>query len=583
MPASVFPRASRILTGLAGLASALIVGAQPSASAAQPAPAAAAVEVLPEVDLTGRILFQIIAAEVALQRGEAGAAFKTYMNVARDTRDPRLAKRAAEIALAARAGQEAIDAVSLWRELSPQSNEAAEALASLDLGMGRYDDAFPIIAELLARSERPGELIARTQRQLTRTPEPQRAFDLIERLSRPYMKDVQVRLALAAAAASAGQKERAASEARAARELAPDSPQTVLAVAQYVYGDDRAGADRLLSEFLAKHPQANEVRLTYARLLVAEERFEQAREQFSLLLKESPRNPELVYALGVLSAQGKLYGEARSYFMRYLSLIEEEQYANRDPDGAYLNLAQIAEEEKKPEEALAWLAKVDDGNQYLQARVREAFVLAKLKRIDEARQGLQNARASSQEERTQLVLAEAQVLREVGRGEESLAVLEAALAQNPSDTSLLYDAAMAAERLDRVTRMEELLRKLIEVKPENAHAYNALGYSLADRNLRLPEARSLIETALKLAPNDAFILDSMGWVLFRQGNLAQARAYLERAYQLRPEAEVAIHLAEVLWAQGDRDAARKLLREVGAKEPDNALLKSTLARLGVRL
>lgn len=583
MPASVFPRASRILTGLAGLTSALIVGAQALPSSAQTAPPATAVEALPEVDLTGRILFQIIAAEVALQRGEPGAAFKTYMNVARDTRDPRLAKRAAEIALAARAGQEAIEAVSLWRELAPQSNEAAEALASLDLGLGRYDEAFPIIAELLSRSDRPGELIARTQRQLARAPEPQRAFDLIERLSRPYMKDAQVRLALAAAAATAGDKGRAATEARAALELAPDSPQTILAVAQYVYGDDRAGAELLLSDFLAKHPQANEVRLTYARLLVAEERFGQAREQFSLLLKESPRNPDLVYALGVLSAQGKLYGEARNYFMRYLSLIQEEQYANRDPDGAYFNLAQIAEDEKKPEEALAWLAKVDDGNQYLQARVREAFVLAKLKRVDEARQRLQEARTSSQEERTQLVLAEAQLLREAGRGEESLAVLESALTQTPNDTSLLYDAAMAAERLDRVSRMEELLRQLIQAKPENAHAYNALGYSLADRNLRLPEARSLIETALKLAPNDAFILDSMGWVLFRQGDLTQARAYLERAYQLRPEAEVAIHLAEVLWAQGDRDAARKLLREVRTKEPDNELLNSTVARLGVRL
>lgn len=585
MPASQLPRAHRIVSALvaAGIVGALIVGGGLAPAAAQDRPAPASSDPIPDVDLSGRILFQIMAAEVALQRGEPGAAFKTYMNVARETSDPRLAKRAAEIALGARAGNEAVEAVELWRTLAPQSNDAAEALASLDLSLGRYDEAFPIAAELLTRSDQPADLITRTQRQLQRAPDQAKAFAFLERLSQPYLKNADVRLALAAGAHAADQGERAAAEARAALELAPDSSRAVLAAAQFVYGNDHKGANQLLANFLKTHEKAAEVRLAYARLLVVDGNFDEARRQFSVLLKDAPNNPDLVYALGVLSAQGKLYSEARAYFTRFLALIEEAPDARQDPDGAYLNLAQIAEEEKKYDEALAWLAKVDEGNQYVQARVREAFLLAKTGRLEDGRKRLQTASASSTEDRSQLTLAEAQLLREANRTADALAVLEAALVANPDDPSLLYDAAMAAEKLDRVARMEELLRRLIQTKPDSAHAYNALGYSLADRNLRLAEARDLVEHALKLSPNDAFILDSMGWVYFRLGDLDQARDYLERAHKLRPEPEVTIHLAEVLWAQGQHDAARQLLRDVKAKEPDNELLKSTTARLKLKL
>lgn len=588
MPVSLLKRSIAPALAASGLMGALIVGgaatAQPAPTRPGEPPAVQVGDALPEIELSGRILFQIMAAEVALQRGETGAAFKTYLNVAQETRDPRMARRATEIALAARAGKEALEAVELWRELAPRSLEAAEALASIDLGLGRYDEAFPVIAELLSRSERPAEVIARTQAQLARAADQARAFALLERLARPYPKDAEARLALAVGAFAAGLKERAASEARAASELAPDSPRAALAAAQFIHGADPRAAGALLADFLRRHPKAIELRLAYARLLVVTERFDEARQQFVILQQDAPRSPELLYALGVLSAQGKLYAEASAQFMAYLALIEQtEDGRQRDPDGAYLNLAQIAEEEKRYDEALGWLAKIDAGDQVIGARVREAFILARTQRLDEARRRLREVQTGNAEERSQLVLAEAQLLREARREEEALAVLDAALAQSPDDPGLLYDAAMAAERLDRVVRMEELLRRLIKLRPESAHAYNALGYSLADRKQRLPEARALIEQALNISPNDAFILDSMGWVLYRQGDLAGARQYLERAHQMRPEAEVSIHLAEVLWAQGDHEAARRLLRQVKAAEPGNQLLKSTLARLKLAL
>jgi tetratricopeptide (TPR) repeat protein len=286
--------------------------------------------------------------------------------------------------------------------------------------------------------------------------------------------------------------------------------------------------------------------------------------------------------MALLSLQGKLPADARAYLQQYLQLIGESEGARR-AEPAYLYLAQIAEDDKQFPVALEWLRKIDSGEEYLTARVREAFVLSKMHRLDEARKLLRTVNVQTAEEKTQLVLAEAQLLRDAKRHEQSYKLLSQALASSPDSVPLLYDTAMAAERLNQVGIMEKQLRRIIELKPDYAHAYNALGYSLADRNLRLPEALQLIEKAHQLAPEDAFILDSLGWVHFRMGDLKLAREYLERAYASRPDAEVAVHLAEVLWSDGDQDGARKLLREVRSKEPGNALLKSTVTRLRIGL
>jgi Flp pilus assembly protein TadD len=217
------------------------------------------------------------------------------------------------------------------------------------------------------------------------------------------------------------------------------------------------------------------------------------------------------------------------------------------------------------------------------ARVRQALLLGKMQRVDDGRRLLADTSTDNDQQRLQLTLGEAQLLRTSKRYNEAFDFLAGSLAKAPDDPTLLYETAMAAEKLDRIDVMERHLRRLMELKPDDANAYNALGYSLADRNQRLPEALELIERALKLAPQDAFILDSMGWVYFRMGNVAQARTYLERAYKIRADPEVATHLGEVLWVLGEQDAARALWREAQRKEPDNETLRATLARFKVRL
>jgi tetratricopeptide (TPR) repeat protein len=584
---------------LALLASTIVGCATPprAASALAQAGGAAAValaEPASDRELTGALFYQIMAAELALQRGDAASAFATYLSVARQTRDARVARRATEIAVAGRAGAQALEAAALWRELAPESREARQAYALLLAGSGRLAEAEPLFAAMLRDAEQPAAEFGQIQRALARVEDRAAAFATLERLAQPLLQQAalaaDVQLTLAAGAHLAGLPDRAAQAARAALALRPSDQRTLLTAVQLLARpqgkEDAAGraqALRLLADALGKSDAA-EVRLAYARLLLADGQRAAAVVQFEQTLAKDDANLDALFALGVLTLDERPpRTRSRGYFERYLQVLETSASPAHDPGPAYLNLARIAEDERRFDEALKWLARVDDGPQLFSARLRQAIVMAKMQRIDEARKLLAETTAQSDEQKQQLAIADGQVLREARRFEESYRVLSTALTQAPEDTSLLYDTAMAAERLDRIDEMERLLRRMMKLKPDDPHAYNALGYTLADRNQRLSEAYELISKALQLAPEDAHILDSMGWVHFRMGNLAKAREYLERAYALRPEAEVGAHLGEVLWALGERDAARRIWRQVRAEEPDNETLSATLARLQVRL
>ena len=206
-------------------------------------------------------------------------------------------------------------------------------------------------------------------------------------------------------------------------------------------------------------------------------------------------------------------------------------------------------------------------------------MLSKQGKLNEARKHLQQIAAQNPEQRVALTQAEAQLLRDASAYKDAFDLLGTALAKTPDNPELLYEHAMAAEKIDRIDVLEASLRKLIAVKPDNADAYNALGYTLADRNQRLPEARELIEKALKLSPDNAYIIDSMGWVLFRLGRNAEALEHLRRAYSLRPDAEIAAHLGEVLWATGQQDEARKIWLQALKEHEKNEALQSTVKRL----
>jgi len=539
----------------------------------------------PDVDLSPQILFQLLAADLAAQRGEVGSAWTTYMAVARTTRDARIARRAAEVAIGARALDEAVQSAQLWRELAPDSRAAAQMLETLWLGSGRLKDVEPTLAERLARARTEGTLpaaYAQLQRSLQRVQDRAAAWQMIQRLSAPDLNVAAARLVRSQFASAAEDFPAAAAEAREALRLAPDDEDAVIGAARHIHKlpDGKAEALGILERHLQRQPMSLEGRYTYARLLLADGRTDEARAQLERTLAQRPDSPPVLFSLAQLAYQGKQPEEATRYLKRY---VELPRSVPRDTSPALLFLAQIAEEGGRPQEAIDWLERVPRGEEYVPATVRRALLMGKQGQVEAAREVLRDATAGSQRERVQLIAAESQVLREARRNQDAFDVLAAGLERMPENPDLLYDHAMAAERIDRLPVMEQSLRRLIELRPDHAHAYNALGYTFADRNMRLDEARTLIERALALTPDDPHILDSMGWVLFRQKDYPRALEYLRKAYALRPEVEIAAHLGEVLWATGNTDEARALWREARVREPDNSILRETLARLNVAL
>ena len=540
-------------------------------------------EQLPNVELSEDILFKLLSAEIAGQRGDWQTAFVTDLQLAQQTRDPRLARRAAEVALAAKQADEALAAVRLWRTLAPNSDEATQYYLSFLILGDDLTEAKPILEERLreARPQTRGLLALQIQRLLARTKNKDAAFALLEQVLQPYLGTPETHLALAQGAHVRGNTQRARAEAQLALKAKPDSELAVLTLAQVI--PDRTESAKTLSDFIAHNPKSREVRMAYARMLVEQKEYAKARDQFEQMLKEDPQDLTSLFALGVLGIQTNDLRNAEKYLTTYLNVLSANPDEERDPTQALLLLAQIAEERNDSDAALKWLSQIEPGEAYLGAQFKRAQVIAKRGDLAGARRLLHELHVSGEKEEVQVVLAEGQLLRDANRLREAMDVLGEGIKRFAGNTDLMYDYAMVAEKLNRLDTMETTLRKIMQIAPDNQHAYNALGYSLAERNIRLQEAYGLIEKALSLAPEDPFIMDSMGWVQFRLGRLKDAEETLRRAYTLRPDAEIAVHLGEVLWVKGRHDDAQKLWRDARSKDPQNDTLKSTLARLNVNL
>ena len=534
--------------------------------------------VLPAVDLSSELLYKMMLAEIALQRGLPQMAVQTLLEVARETRDPRVAQRATEVAWNARMMKEAMEAAGLWLKADPQSAQARQVVAALMVNQENLADTqVPLEQWLAADKANAGRNFVQIAQLLARHKDKKAAFDLLRGLARPYNGIADVRLAVAQAAWNANDVDAALVESRAALSIKPDLELAALFHAQALQRRSSAEAMSYLEDYLKRFPKANDVRLTYARLLANEKRTPEARKQFEILVQEAPNNPEMAMAVGLLALQASDYDAAEKHFKGALAA------GHKEPDAVWLFLGQIYEERKNYDEALKWYAGVTSGERYLSAQARYANVLVKQGKLDEARKHLQSIKPRDDAQRIQLVQTEANLLREAQAYSDAYDLLGKSLEGTPDSVDLLYDQAMIAEKLDRLDVMERNLRRVMVIQPEHAHAYNALGYTFADRNLRLPEARKLIEKALELAPQDGYIIDSLGWVLFRMGQISEAVVQLRRAFQMRPEAEVGAHLGEALWADGKRDEAQKIWSDLLKESPANDTLQSTVKRLAPSL
>jgi len=448
-------------------------------------------------------------------------------------------------------------------------------LATLLIGQSQLADARPLMGKLLAANQtNSGAVFLWLNTLLARYPDKTAALQFVQQLATPYGTVPEAHYAVARAAWNAERSGIALTEVRTALKLRPDWEQAALFQGQMLQHSSDDAALAYFREYLAANPRAVDLRLSYARLLVNAQKFDDARGEFQRLLQEFPDNAQVSMAVALLSLQLRDYDAAETQLKHVL----DTDY--KDPELARFYLGQLAEERKRYDEALKWYASITSGDQYVPAQARYASTLVKQGNLPEARKYLRKlqTQAASEDQRVQLVQAEAQLLSDVNQYGEAYEVLDRALQNAPDSTDLLYDHAMIAEKLDRMDVLEANLRRVIQIKPDYAHAYNALGYTFADRNTRLPEAYDLIEQALKLAPDDPFIIDSMGWVLYRMGKNDESLGYLKRAFDLRPDPEIAAHLGEVLWSAGKHDEARKVWNMALKDDPDNTVLLATVKK-----
>lgn len=543
--------------------------------------------------LDDRLFYQLLIGEIALTQGDLGTAYSWLLDAARRTRDDGLFRRSIDIAIQARNGDQALQAARAWRLARPENLEPLRLQVQLLMGTGRVAEVTEPLRSLLEQTplaERAG-LISALPRFLQRSGDATATAKLIDEVLQPHRERpetaVAARVAQGRTWLEAKDSTRAIALVREAQALELAAPGPALLALELMR--ERPEAESLVQAHLAAPGAEPALRLAYARVLTAAQRYADAIVQLEQAVKAQPQEPGPYLTLGALHLELKHAAEGEAALKRFVELAAPGDVAQGDgtPDDrlvqAWLMLAQAAEMRGDFKAAEGWLARIADPDRALDVQSRRATILAREGRVREARALIRALPERDAEEARAKLSAEAGMLREVRRWKDAYEVLAQAVQRFADDTELLYEQAMMAEKLDRTAEMERLLRRVIALKPDNAHAHNALGYSLADRGQRLPEARTLIARALELSPGDPFITDSLGWVEFRLGNKEEALRLLRQAYAARPDTEIGAHLGEVLWALGQRDEARRVWRESQGRDAANEVLRETLARLRVNL
>ena len=534
--------------------------------------------------LDAALFYQLLLGEMNVRGGAPGSGFSIILDAARKTRDPLLFQRAVDVALQSRSGDAALQAAQAWKSALPESSEANRYLLQILLALNRLDEAgqaLTVSIRELPADER-NTAIASIPRVFSRVQDKKLAADTVEKALQTALKQAPT---AASAWTTVGRMRREAGQLALAVEatrqalLADATASGPLILALSLVGAAPTELTPLITRAM-QGPVPPELRLGYARLLIGQLSYTQALEQLQKINTDQPEFADAWWVHGLLLLETGQWALAEQKLTQHVALaaVATDKSAPAGLTESLMGLAQIAQRKGQWTQAQQWLAQVPADADPIKLASRQADLLSQQGRLDEARQTLERIRANTPELAIRKALVQSQWLRDNKQASSAYVLVKQTLAQNPQNTELMSELAMVCEKLKRFDEMESLLRELMKRKPDDPHAFNALGYSLADRNIRLPEARQLITQALQLAPNDAYIQDSLGWVAFRQGQLAEALQLLQTAYKAKPDAEIAAHLGEVLWVMGQRDAAAVIWREGLLLKSDNDTLNETLKR-----
>jgi tetratricopeptide (TPR) repeat protein len=540
-------------------------------------------------NLDAELFYQLLLGELTVQGEEPAAGFALILDAARKTSDPSLYQRAVELAFQARNGEAALQAARAWKQAFPRSREANRYVLQILVALNRLPESVePLKTELALTdaADRPA-LISALARNYSRATDKKQAATVVEQALADYLGNSATAPAAWSAVGrlrlAAGDTAGALEAARRGQAANPRAEGPAL-LALELMDPKQPRAEVLVRKYMEGQPLP-ELRMGYARALLDAHRQAEALQQLQMISREKPDYPEAWLAQGTLLVQENQLAPAEAALKKYLELAQAQpagEDRSRGSAQAYLSLAQIAEKRRDFVQAGAWLDRIENSQDLVQAQNRRASILARQGRMDDARKLIHALPERTPAELRMKTMAEVQLLRDNQQYKAAYDLLAQAVAKDPADTDLLYDQAMLAEKLGDFAGMEKLLRQVIASKPDYHHAYNALGFSLAERNQRLPEAKQLIQKALEHAPGDPFITDSLGWVEFRMGNRAEALRILQGAYKDRPDPEIAAHVGEVLWGLGQRDQALSIWREGLLLNPENDTLQETLKRLKVK-
>jgi len=545
--------------------------------------------------LDADLFYRLLVGEITAREGDAGAGFALMLDSARRTNDAQLYQRAVEIALQSRSGEAALQAALAWKQAQPSALDANRYVLQILIALNRIQDTLEPLKrsiELIPSAER-SQAISAIPRAYARVSDKKIASSVVENALSTYVINPttaatawttvgRMRLASGDApgaldAVQRGQAANAQTEGPALVALELMSPKVPL-------------AEAVVKKYLTDNPtEIPEIRMGYARSLIDAQRYSEAGTQLQTVIRDKPGFAPAWLVLGSLQLQDNQLALAQTSLERYVALnlaANQQSEADETDRGlvqAYLSLAQIAEKRKDFAGAEAWINKIENSGEMMQAQTRRASILASRGQLDEGRQLIRSLPQRNPGDARLKVLAEIGLLRDLKQYQLAYDLLAQTVAASPQDTDLMYDQAMMAEKLGQLPEMERLLRRVMAIKPDAYNAYNALGYSLADRNVRLPEAKVLIQKALDFVPNDPYIRDSLAWVEFRMGNNAEAVKIFADAFKTKPDAEIAAHYGEVLWIMGQRDKALGIWREGQLLNPENETLVETLKRLKVKL
>ncbi|MES2529802.1 MAG: tetratricopeptide repeat protein [Pseudomonadota bacterium] len=562
----------------------------------QPPPAAAVVPKATEAPvrpsaMDATLFYELLVGELSVRSGDPGAGYALMLDAARKTRDDTLFQRAVEIALQSRSGDAALAAARAWRETNPESRDAGRFELQILIALNRIGDTAEPLRALVAATPLPERplLMAVIARTYARATDKKLAATVVEQA---LADDLANPTTAGIAWTTVGRLRLTAGDSTGALEAAikgqsadPTSDGPAL-LALELMDPTQPLAEPIVKRYLATPKALSELRVAYARVLAENRRYAEAGAELTAVTAARPDLPDPWLLLAGLQMQARQDAQAESSLKRFIDLANKQgtpEERKRGLTQAYLMLSQLAERRKDFVEAESWLARIDSSEDLVATQMRRAALLARQGKLQQARELIRGLPERNAEDRKQKFQADLQLLREAKQYQVAYDLLAQASAATPDDTELIYDQAMMAEKLNRLDEMERLLRRLIAIRPDSQNAYNALGYSLADRKERLEEARTLIRKAVQLAPQDPFIADSLGWVEFRMGNSAEAIRILEDAYKRRPDPEIGAHLGEVLWTAGQRDRAIGIWKEAALADAENETLQETLKRLRVKL